>query len=59
MNKVTLAKYDWELKQKYNITPTLKWHVVKPVPSHSNVAKSYMLFLHKKFKVRTCPNQDE
>ena len=31
MNKTTLAKYVWELKQKHNITPTLKWYIVKSI----------------------------
>ena len=35
MNKTTLTKYVWELKQKHNITPTLKWYMVKSVPSYS------------------------
>ena len=39
MNKTTSAKYVWELKQKQNITPTLKCYVVKSVPSCSNIAK--------------------
>ena len=40
MNKTTLAKYVWEQKQRYNITPTLKWYIVKSVPSCSNITKS-------------------
>ena len=59
MNKVTLAKYVWEQKQSHNITPTLKWYIVKSVPSYSHITKSCMLFLHEKFDILTYPNQDE
>ena len=48
MNKTTLAKYVWELKQKHNIKPTLKWYT-----------RSCMLCLHEKFEILTYPNQDE
>ena len=33
MNKTTLAKFVCELKQKYNVTPTLKWNIFKYVPT--------------------------
>ena len=59
MNKTTLAKYVWEQKQRHNITLTLKWYIVESVPSYSNITKSCMLCLHKKFEILTCPNQDE
>ena len=39
MNKTTLAKNIWKLKQKHNIMPTLKWSIVKSVPFHSNITK--------------------
>ena len=59
MNKTTLAKYVWEQKQRHNITPTLKWYMVKSVPSYSNITKTCMLCLHEKFEILTYPNQDE
>ena len=59
MNKTTLAKYGWEQKQRHTITPTLKWYIVKSVPSYSNITKSCMLCLHKKFEILTYPNQDK
>ena len=37
MNKTTLAKYLSELKQKHNITPILRWYIVKSVVSCSNI----------------------
>ena len=57
-NKPTLAKYVWEQNQTHNITPTLKWYIVKSMPSYSNITKSCMLCLHEKFEILTYPNQD-
>ena len=59
INKTTLEKYVWEQKQRHNITPTPTWYIVKSVPSYSNITRSYMLCLHKKFEILTDPNQDE
>ena len=53
-----MAKYDLELKQKHNITPTLKWYIIKSVPSYSNITKNCMLS-HENFEILTYPNQDE
>ena len=58
MYKTTLAKYVWEQKQRHNITPTLKWYIVKSVLSYSNITKSCMLCLHEKFQILNYPNQD-
>ena len=58
MNKTTLAKDVWEQKQRHNVTPTLKWYIVKSVLSYSNITKSCMLCLHKMFEILTYPNQD-
>ena len=59
MNKTTLAKYVWEQKQRHNITPTLKWYIVKSVQSYSNITKICMLCLHEKFEILTYLNQGE
>ena len=59
MNKTALTKYVWEQKQRHNLTPTLKWYIVKSVPSYSNITKSFMLCLYEKFEILTYPNQDE
>ena len=45
-------KYVWKLKRKHNIIPTLKWCIIKSVPSYSNITKSCMLCLHE--KLPTC-----
>ena len=57
MNKTTL--YGREQKERHTITPTLKWYIVKSVPSYSNSTKSCMLYLHEKFQILTYPNLDE
>ena len=43
MNKTTLAKYVWEIKQKHHITATLQWYIVKSVSFYSNITKSHTL----------------
>ena len=59
MNKTTLANYVWELKQKHNITPTLRWYIIKSAPSYSSITKSCMLCQHGNDKILTYPNQNE
>ena len=58
-NKTTLAKNVWELKQKHNIAPALKWYIVKSIPSYFNITKNCMLCPHEKFEILTYLNQDE
>ena len=38
-NETTLSKYIWEIKQKYNKMPSLKWSLVKSVSSYSSTSK--------------------
>ena len=67
MNKTTLAKYVWELNQKHNLTPALKWYIIKSAPSYSNIKKAACYAYIKNFnsdlpksrtaieqKIRTC-----
>ena len=58
-NKTTLSKYAWEIKDKYNKMPSLKWSIVKPVPRYSNIYKRFLLCLHEKFEIVNYPNQKE
>ena len=58
-NKTTLSKYIWEIKDKYNEMPSIKWAVVKSVPGYSNISKRYFLCLHEKFEIVNYPNQKE
>ena len=59
MNKTTFAKYVWEYTLKYNIILTLRWYIVKSVPSYFNIRKSFILWSHKKFEILDYTNQDE
>ena len=59
MNKTTLPKYVWDLKQTHSITPTLKWCIVKSLPSYSSITKSCMLCLHENLDIPIYPSQDE
>ena len=38
-NEITLSKYIWEIKDKYNEMPSLKWSVVKSVSGYSNISE--------------------
>ena len=49
--ETTLSKYIWEIKKEYNKMPTLKWSVVKSVPSYSGISKKCLSFLHEKHEI--------
>lgn len=55
----TLSSYIWEMKEKFNVTPSLKWYIVKSVPSYSNISKRCQLCLQEKFEILNYPNPDE
>ena len=38
--------------------PTLKWLIVKSVPSYSNISKKCLLCLHKKVEIVNFEDQD-
>ena len=59
MNKTTFAKYVWEYKLKYNITLTLRWYIVKSVPSYFNIRTNFILWSQEKSEILHCTNQDE
>ena len=48
-NDTTLAKCVWDLKLKHNVTPTLKWHILKSVLLYSNITSKCRLFLQEQF----------
>ena len=51
--ETTLSKYIWEIKKEYNEMPTLKWSIVKSVPS-----KKCLLCLHEKLEIVNFEDQD-
>ena len=59
MNDTTLAKHVWDLKLKHNVTPTLKWYILKSVAPYSNITKKCRLCLQEKFEILSYPNPDE
>ena len=58
-NETTLAKYVWEMKNKYNQMSSLKWPVVKSFPGPSNISKKCLLCLLETFEIVNYPNQEE
>ena len=58
-NHTTLSKYIWDTKEKHQETPTLKWSIVKQVPSYLNITKKCLLCLHEKFEILNYPNPVE
>ena len=59
MNDTTLAKHVWDLKLKHNVTPTLKWYILKSVVPYSNITKKCTLSLQEKFEILSYSNPDE
>ena len=56
--ETALSKYIWEIKKEYNKMPTLKWSVVKSVPSYSGISKKCLSFLHEKHEIINFEDQD-
>ena len=56
-NDTTLAKYVWDIKEKYKETPVLKWSIVKTVPGYSNISKKCLLCLQEKLEILDFPEQ--
>ena len=55
----SLSKYIWEMKDIHNKTPTLKWSIIKTVPTYSNILKKCALCLQEKFEIINYANQSE
>ena len=47
------------MKDKYDITPNLKWYVIKIAAGYSNISKRCMLCLHEKYEILNYPDQYE
>ena len=52
----TISKYVWEVKRKLKIMPSLKWSIIKSVPTYSNISQKCQLCLQKKFEILNYPN---
>ena len=46
------------MKDKYDITPNLKWYIIKSVPGY-NISTRCMLWLHEKYEILNYPDQEE
>ena len=57
-NSTTLSTYVWSLKEK-DITPTLKWSILKRVKSYSNTSKTCRLCLQEKLEILRFENKEE
>ena len=55
----TLSSYIWEIKNRDNEVPMLKWSILKSVPGYSNITKKCQLCLHEKLSIITYPDQSE
>ena len=49
----TLSKYIWEIQKEYNEMPTLKWSIVKSVPSYSNISTNVHYVFTRNLKLLT------
>ena len=47
------------LELKHDVTPTLKWYILKSVTPYSNITKKCRSCLQDKFEIFSCPNPDE
>ena len=50
-NDRSLSKYIWKIKEKHQENPSLKWLIIKSVPTYFNIAKKCLLCLHEKLKL--------
>ena len=54
-NSTSLSTYVWELKETHNVTPNLKWSIVKHAKSYSIKARSCSLSLQEKYEILNYP----
>ena len=58
-NDTSLSKYIWEIKEKHQGNPSLKWSIVKRIPAYSSITKKCLLCLHEKLKIVNYPHLEE
>ena len=52
-----LSSYAWHLKELLDLTPKLKWSVVRGATPYLNISKKCFLCLHEKLIIITYPRQ--
>ena len=58
-NSTSLSSYVWDLKEKNDINPTLKWSIIKHVKSYTSNARNCSLCLQEKFEILFYPIKNE
>ena len=58
-HETTLSSYVWHLKKTLDITPNLKWSIVRCTTPYSNISKKCLLCLHEKLVIITYSRQHE
>ena len=58
-NDTSLSKYMWEIKEKHQENPSLKWSIAKSVPAYSNIKKNCFLCLREKLEIVDYPHPEE
>ena len=58
-HEMTLSSYVWHLKETLDVTPNLKWSVVRCATPYSNISKKCLLCLYEKLVIITYPRQHE
>ena len=56
-HETTLSSYVWHLKETLDVTPNLKWSVVRCTTPYSNISKKCLLCLYEKLVIITYPRQ--
>jgi len=58
-NSTTPSSHIWNIKDNYNIAPTLNWPIIKKVPLYLNVTKKCPLCLAERYEIVMYPLKDE
>ena len=58
-HKTTLSSHIWHVKKTLDVTPNLKWSVVRYPTRYSNISKKCLLGLYEKLVIINYPRQGE
>ena len=58
-HETALSSYMWHLKENLDVTPNLKWSIVRCATLYSNISKKCLLCLYEKQVTITCSRQFE
>ena len=56
-HETTFLSYVWHLKETLDVTPNLKWSVVRCTTPYSNISKKCLLCLYEELIIITYPRQ--